>query len=51
MLRFGFGEVLHAGRLDTETLIKSYKNFFEENKFIEETFEYDIFNFKITYSI
>lgn len=29
---FGFGEVLHAGRLDTENLISSYKDFLNQNQ-------------------
>jgi len=39
---FGFGEVLHAGRVDTETLIKAYKSFLQETKrLIERRFDYD----------
>ncbi len=39
---FGFGEVLHAGRLDTETLIGSYKEFLENNESLEPIkFQYD----------
>ena len=33
---FGFGEVLHAGRLDTETLITSYRQFLRENDCLRE---------------
>ena len=29
---FGFGEVLHAGRLDTEKLISAYKDFLNQNQ-------------------
>lgn len=44
---YGYGEVLHTGRLDTEILIKSYKSYLsEENKFIEETFEYGDIQFQ-----
>jgi len=36
---FGFGEVLHAGRLDTEKLISSYKDFLKQNQsLIEDSF-------------
>ncbi|GAB4155292.1 MAG: FAD-dependent oxidoreductase [Winogradskyella sp.] len=34
---FGFGEVLHAGRLDTEVLIEAYKNFLKQNHNLIET--------------
>ena len=38
---FGFGEVLHAGRIDTETLITSYKEFLNLNdKLQNETFKH-----------
>lgn len=44
---FGFGEVLHAGRLDTADLIISYKQFLKENdNLIESSFEYDKINFQ-----
>jgi glycine/D-amino acid oxidase-like deaminating enzyme len=33
---YGFGEVLHAGRLDTETLITAYKDFLKQNDSLEE---------------
>ena len=33
---YGFGEVLHAGRLDTEILIENYKCFLNENNCLEE---------------
>ena len=37
----GFGEVLHAGRLDTDTLISEYKSFLNTiDSFKEETFRY-----------
>ncbi|WP_426431156.1 NAD(P)/FAD-dependent oxidoreductase [Winogradskyella sp. HB-48] len=36
---FGFGEVLHAGRLDTKKLISSYKDFLKQNQsLIEDSF-------------
>jgi glycine/D-amino acid oxidase-like deaminating enzyme len=39
---FGFGEVLGAGRIDTETLISSYKKFLRgENSLLEEDFIHD----------
>ncbi|WP_225034986.1 NAD(P)/FAD-dependent oxidoreductase [Winogradskyella sp. SM1960] len=34
---FGFGEVLHAGRIDTETLILNYKAFLKSNNSLFET--------------
>ncbi|SHG56985.1 NAD(P)/FAD-dependent oxidoreductase [Winogradskyella jejuensis] len=38
---FGLGEVLHAGRVDTEHLISSYKNKLKETKRLrEERFDY-----------
>ncbi|MFC0604598.1 NAD(P)/FAD-dependent oxidoreductase [Winogradskyella pulchriflava] len=38
---FGFGEVLHAGRLDTVTLIEAYKNYIKTiGAFKEIEFEY-----------
>ncbi|WP_299889552.1 FAD-binding oxidoreductase [uncultured Lacinutrix sp.] len=40
--KFGFGEVLHTGRIDTKLLISEYKNYLQTNQLlIEETFEYD----------
>lgn len=40
---FGFGEVLNAGRLDTEALIDSYKSFLRSNDcLIDTTFSYDL---------
>jgi glycine/D-amino acid oxidase-like deaminating enzyme len=40
---FGFGEVLKAGRLDTETLIDAYKSFLRTNDcIIETTFSHDL---------
>lgn len=39
---FGFGEVLHGGRVDTDVLIASYLNFLKKNKLLlEERFAYD----------
>jgi len=44
---FDFGEVLHAGRLDTDTLINNYKKFLIENSCLEESsFKYDKIQFK-----
>ena len=44
---FGFGEVLHAGRLDTETLITSYKEFLKQNDCLQETtFHHDKITFE-----
>ncbi len=44
---YGFGEVLRAGRLDTETLITNYKQFLKENRSLEETsFNYDDIQFE-----
>lgn len=38
---FSFGEVLHTGRIDTETLIASYKDFLDKNNnVIHERFNY-----------
>ena len=34
---FGFGEVLHAGRLDTKVLITAYKDFLRKNNSLYET--------------
>lgn len=42
---FGFGEVLHTGRIDVNKLIKSYKTFLEyHNALIQESFNYDALN-------
>ena len=39
---FGFGSVNHTGRIDTQSLIESYREFLlKRNQFIEETFEYN----------
>jgi len=39
---FGFGAVNHTGRIDTQSLIESYREFLlKRNQFIEETFEYN----------
>ena len=44
---FGFGEVLHAGRLDTETLITNYKEFLKQNACLQETtFHHDQIRFE-----
>jgi glycine/D-amino acid oxidase-like deaminating enzyme len=45
---FGFGEVLHAGRLDTETLITNYKEFLKQNDCLQEkTFQHDKIKFEV----
>ncbi|WP_282030723.1 NAD(P)/FAD-dependent oxidoreductase [Winogradskyella eximia] len=45
---FGFGEVQHAGRLDTETLITNYKQFLKRiNCFEEVTFEHQNIMFEL----
>lgn len=39
---FGFGEVMHTGRIDTAKLLLSYKKYLRsKDKFIEETFAYN----------
>ncbi|WP_178989743.1 NAD(P)/FAD-dependent oxidoreductase [Winogradskyella schleiferi] len=44
---YGFGEVLHAGRIDTETLISNYKTFLKEiDCFEERSFEYGEIQFQ-----
>jgi len=44
---FGFGEVLHAGRLDTETLITSYKSLLKEHQSLKaESFIYHQIQFE-----
>ncbi|WP_458629016.1 NAD(P)/FAD-dependent oxidoreductase [Winogradskyella sp. PC D3.3] len=44
---FDFGEVLHAGRLDTETLITSYKSLLKERQSLKaESFIYDQIQFE-----
>ncbi|WP_299119421.1 FAD-dependent oxidoreductase [uncultured Winogradskyella sp.] len=38
---FGYGEVLHAGRVDTETLISGYKNLLRKKGFLKDaTFQH-----------
>jgi glycine/D-amino acid oxidase-like deaminating enzyme len=40
---FGFGEVLHAGRLDTEVLLKEYRLFLsKQGLLIAQKFNYDV---------
>jgi glycine/D-amino acid oxidase-like deaminating enzyme len=42
---FGFGEVLETGRIDTFTLITSYKDFLlKNNQLLEESFHYNQLN-------
>ncbi len=44
---FGYGEVLHTGRLDTEMLITSYKNFLKQaNCFEAKVFQYNRLNIR-----
>jgi glycine/D-amino acid oxidase-like deaminating enzyme len=44
---YGFGEVLHAGRLDTETLITAYREFLKQNNSLQlATFQYDRIKFE-----
>ncbi|WP_040278322.1 NAD(P)/FAD-dependent oxidoreductase [Psychroserpens damuponensis] len=39
---FGFGEVLHSGRVNTSQLVKSYRTYLEEHdKFVVEEFQYN----------
>ncbi|MCB4799337.1 NAD(P)/FAD-dependent oxidoreductase [Neotamlana laminarinivorans] len=43
---FGFGEVLHSGKIDVKTLIELYKTDLINNKlFFDEGFDYDSINF------
>jgi len=40
---FGFGEVLNTGRVDTNSLINSYKNELQsKNQLLNESFDYDL---------
>ena len=42
---YGFGEVLHTGRIDVNKLIKSYKTYLEYQKaLVEESFNYEALN-------
>lgn len=44
---FGFGEVHNTGRIDTEKLVTSYRNFLKEtSQIIFEKFDYDAIEFK-----
>jgi hypothetical protein len=44
---YGFGEVLHAGRLDTETLITNYREFLKQHDRLQlGTFLYDTIKFE-----
>ena len=39
---FGFGEVLQTGRIDTNTMINAFKEYFiNKEQFVNESFEYD----------
>ena len=45
---FGFGEVLHAGRVDTEVLVTSYKEFLNQKEYLQElTFQYHKIQFEV----
>ncbi len=45
---FGFGEVLHAGRVDTEVLVTSYKEFLNHNGCLQElTFQHNKIKFEV----
>ena len=50
---FGYGEVLHTGRIDTKKLVNSYKKFLlKKNSLLEETFDHNALQIKenhITY--
>lgn len=47
---FGFGEVLHAGRVDTQKLIDSYKNYLQQKGILNvSTFSYNTLEFKDEY--
>jgi len=40
---FGFGEVLHSGRINTKQLVQSYNDYlFNEEKLVSETFQYEL---------
>lgn len=42
---FGYGEVLHTGRIDTKKLITSYRKFLKDKKsLLEETLDFDALN-------
>lgn len=44
---FGFGEVLHAGRVDTEVLVTSYKEFLNQKEYLQElTFQHHKIQFE-----
>lgn len=45
---FGFGRVLHSGRVDTAALTGNYKNFLKSiNAYISESFDHDVLKSKI----
>nr|WP_321246750.1 FAD-binding oxidoreductase [uncultured Psychroserpens sp.] len=47
---FGFGEVLHSGRIDTSQLVKSYSNhLLEEDKLEVEEFQYEALKIESEY--
>lgn len=40
---FGFGEVLHSGRINTSQLVTSYRNYLhEKDKLVDEEFQYEL---------
>ncbi len=42
---YGYGQVLHTGRIDTALLLKSYESrLVSENKLLSETFDYNLLN-------
>ncbi|MEP3209231.1 MAG: FAD-dependent oxidoreductase [Maribacter sp.] len=45
---FGFGEVLHTGRIDTAKLLLSYKEYLRsKDRFVQETFDYGALKFNV----
>lgn len=47
---FGFGEVLHSGRIDTFQLVKSYRNYLNEKDQLEvEEFQYELLKVESEY--
>jgi len=45
---FGFGEVLHSGRIDTSVLIESYRNYLlKTNQLITEDFLYELLDIEL----
>nr|WP_321226518.1 FAD-dependent oxidoreductase [uncultured Psychroserpens sp.] len=47
---YGFGEVLHSGRVNTSQLVKSYRNYLLENDVLEgEEFQYELLEIEQEY--